>query len=291
MTPYPTTNPTRSIRSLTEKYHLDARMRWDGRCVDMTEFLEQLGRHLASGLKKPASWISLGCAVLYWIVSGLLEHRFFAGLNDWADRHEDKIMEWIKDIVFSPSLFLVIVVCLILLKALIETSKKAKSSDREAIPMTISDSRLKIISAYYGVEGGPDANVADDYINPKIQGHSLAGWVGADLFGGFQPVIGREKRVKVRYSFDGVETTIERPEHALLVLPEDKFLKEQIEMLRRHLSAQVVITGLLQGDPELEISFSNDLQGALTVVNRGAEDIYGIRVFPIQTAARILNFD
>src|SRR5579862_1802454 len=88
-----------------------------------------------------------------------------------------------------------------------------------------SDSRLKIISAHYGVEGGPDADVAEKYLRHKIGGDALVGWVGADLFGAFQPITGVKKRLKVHYSFDGHESNIVRPEHALLVLPEDPYFK------------------------------------------------------------------
>jgi hypothetical protein len=90
-------------------------------------------------------------------------------------------------------------------------------------------SRLKIISAYYGVDGGPDSDVADKYLRPRIVGDALAGWVGADLFGAFDPAIGIYKRLKVRYSFEGREAIIERNESQLLVIPEDTYLKHLAE--------------------------------------------------------------
>jgi hypothetical protein len=91
-------------------------------------------------------------------------------------------------------------------------------------------SRLKIIEARYGVDGGPDPEVAEEYLKPRIHGDSFVGFVGADLFYGYQPVINRtDRRLKVRYSFDGKEAAVERPDHAMLVLPEDRFLKDQIE--------------------------------------------------------------
>jgi hypothetical protein len=94
---------------------------------------------------------------------------------------------------------------------------------------TASSNRLKIIEARYGIDGGPDPEVTKQYLEPRIGGDSLAGFVGADLFGAFQPVTGGlPKRVKIRYLFDGKESIVERPEHAMLVLPEDKFLLDQI---------------------------------------------------------------
>ena len=89
-------------------------------------------------------------------------------------------------------------------------------------------SRLNIIEARYGVEGGPDADVLEKYIKPRMRGDAFVGWVGADLFGGFQPVINAPKRLKVRYSFDGIEDTVTRCDNEMLVLPEDRFLKEQL---------------------------------------------------------------
>jgi hypothetical protein len=87
-------------------------------------------------------------------------------------------------------------------------------------------SKLKIISAYYGGDAGEnDTEVTQRYLQPRILGDALAGWVGADLFGAFQPVTNQRKRLKVHYSFEGKEATIERRENELLVLPEDPHLK------------------------------------------------------------------
>ncbi|HZL50548.1 MAG TPA: hypothetical protein VFC37_06320 [Terracidiphilus sp.] len=95
------------------------------------------------------------------------------------------------------------------------------------------ESRLKIISSYYGVEGGPDEEVTEKYLKPRMAGDSLVGWVGADLFGPFQPVTGLLKRLKVRYSFNGKEATVTRPEHAILILPEDSFLTRQLDEIKQ----------------------------------------------------------
>ena len=81
--------------------------------------------------------------------------------------------------------------------------------------------RLKIISAYYGVQGGRDQDVAEEYLRPRIGRDALVGWVGADLFGALQPVINLPKRLKVHYSFDGSEATVVKNENELLVLPVD----------------------------------------------------------------------
>jgi hypothetical protein len=89
-----------------------------------------------------------------------------------------------------------------------------------------SPTKLKIVSATYGVKGGPDEDVADKYLRPRIAGDALAGYVGSDLFGAFDPAIGKHKRVKIRYSYAGREETIERGENELLVLPEDPHLKQ-----------------------------------------------------------------
>jgi hypothetical protein len=93
---------------------------------------------------------------------------------------------------------------------------------------SLSPSRLKIIEAHFGVEGINDPDVTH-YLLERLNGNSFAEPIGTDLFHGFDPVSGNpNKRLKVRYSFDGHESTITRPEYGLLVLPEDKFLKAQV---------------------------------------------------------------
>lgn len=91
-------------------------------------------------------------------------------------------------------------------------------------------SKLRIISSYYGgINGEADEEVTEKYLRRRVYGDALVGWVGADLFGPFQPVINLPKRLIVRYSFSGQEATVTRPENAMLVLPEDQFLKQQLE--------------------------------------------------------------
>lgn len=109
------------------------------------------------------------------------------------------------------------------------TPPEPSLSPHAPLPL-IQSSRLKIISSYYGVDGGPDEEVSDKYLRPKIcDGRSLAWWVGADLFGAFQSITGVKKRLKVQYSFDGKEATVIRQENELLVLPEDPLLKAQAD--------------------------------------------------------------
>ncbi len=90
--------------------------------------------------------------------------------------------------------------------------------------------RLKIIEAHYGVEGINDPDVTH-YLLERQHGDHFAEPVGADLFHGFDPVAGMPKRLRIRYSLDGRETIVERPEHTWMILPEDSFLKKQVEDL------------------------------------------------------------
>jgi len=132
------------------------------------------------------------------------------------------------------------IVLILIATVLITKSYFSRESEHPSIAPTpsapTSPSRLKIISAFYGVETGPDKDVAEEYLRPKILGHSLVGWVGSDFFGPLDPAIGKHKRLKVRYSFDGEEATVVRQEHELLVLPEDTFLRAQLEACRTDLS-------------------------------------------------------
>jgi hypothetical protein len=151
----------------------------------------------------------------------------------------------------------------------------------------IPDGRLKIISAHYGVDGGPNADVAEEYLRPKVCGHSLAGWVGADLFGGFQPVIGLVKRVKVHYSFDGTEGTISKKEHELLVLPDPSLVE----------APRIVITGLKDDDPLIVPSFVDGRKHPLAdfvsfeLKNSGKRDALWVRIHPVKLQKRIVFFD
>ena len=148
------------------------------------------------------------------------------------------------------------------------------------------DGRLRIISAHYGVDGGANADVAEEYLRPKVCGHSLAGWVGADLFGGFQPVIGLTKRVKVRYSFDGTEGTISKKEHELLVLPDPSL----VEVPR------IVVTGLEEGDPRIMPSFVDGRKHPIPTFvsfefkNCGNRDALWVRMSPIKLQKGIVFF-
>ena len=177
-----------------------------------------------------------------------------------------------------------------LLKQQIEMANSSAQSSRMAT------SRLKILEARYGVEGGPDADVAEKYLIPRIAGDSLVGWVGADLFGAFQPVINLHKRLKIRYSFDGSESTVERPEHAMLVLPEDRFLKSQTEDLRKILDAEVVITGLHPNDPRIEPTFVDGRKSPLggnehfELKNKGKSDAYWVRIAPLRLKNQVVYF-
>ena len=103
-------------------------------------------------------------------------------------------------------------------------------------PKNAAPSRLKIVEAHYGIEGINDPDVTH-YLLERTRGEFFAETVGADLFHGFDPVAGVPKRLKVRYSFDGREATIERPEYSWLILPEDLFLKNQISDLVYQLKA------------------------------------------------------
>ena len=91
------------------------------------------------------------------------------------------------------------------------------------------------------------------------------GWVGADLFGGFQPITGLLKRLKIRYTFDGEEATVVRREHELLVLPEDKFLKQQIEECQRQ-------SKLNENQFNFELSRAKEIRDQYSTEKRNALD-------------------
>lgn len=98
-------------------------------------------------------------------------------------------------------------------------------------PLAGRSQRLKIIEAHYGIEGISDPDVTHHLVE-RLRGNSYAELVGADLFNGFDPVSGRVKRLTVRYSFDGKESTVIRPENEWLILPEDMFLRKLLDVCR-----------------------------------------------------------
>lgn len=115
-------------------------------------------------------------------------------------------------------------------------------------------SRLKILSANYGIEGINDPDVKHSLLK-RLHGDAFAEPIGADLFDGLDPVSGKEKRLTVRYSFDGKEATIVRPEGAWLILPEDTFLSKQVAELQREIqrvsseSMSISVNGVLVAGP------------------------------------------
>jgi hypothetical protein len=168
------------------------------------------------------------------------------------------------------------------------------------------NSRLKIIEARYGVEGGPDPEVYEEYLKPRIHGDALVGWVGADLFGGYQPVTGLPKRLRVRYSFDGKEATVERPEQAMIVLPEDRFLKQEIERLTRVAAVaplaeeSISSSTVSESDPLVYLEFTDaratttsdhkENQAYFTLVNRGQTEARNVILEPIEMDGKIVQF-
>ncbi|HUN85708.1 MAG TPA: hypothetical protein VMU48_15105 [Terracidiphilus sp.] len=106
---------------------------------------------------------------------------------------------------------------------------KTKSPSRPQSKLTIHE------ADYRAIEGGGEAFsvgdclahlVAGDGLIFQIENHNFA--VNGKNYVPNDPKASKEKRLRVVYSFmDGPKVTIERPEHTLLVLPEDEFLKRQ----------------------------------------------------------------
>jgi hypothetical protein len=82
-----------------------------------------------------------------------------------------------------------------------------------------------------------------------VTADSLAGRVGADFFGAWDPLGGIPKKLKVEYSFPGQDKiTIDRDEHELLFLPESLHLnglQEKTILLARSLTEMLHWVGPL----------------------------------------------
>ncbi|HEY1498469.1 MAG TPA: hypothetical protein VGF88_02725 [Acidobacteriaceae bacterium] len=188
-----------------------------------------------------------------------------------------------------------------------------RSKLRGATHQESPPARLKIIEARYGVEGGPDVDVYEKYLKPRIHGDALVGWVGVDLFGGYQPVINVYKRLRVRYSFEGRERTIMRGENQMIVIPEDDVLREEIEDCEtKHKSAMAYVNKLRErinsladrsvseSDPLVYPEFvdarwssgsdKKELQAYFSMENRGAGEAINIVLEPIEMGGKIVQF-
>lgn len=106
----------------------------------------------------------------------------------------------------------------------------------ELLTLVPTPSRLKIIEAHYGVEGINNPDVTPNLLE-RLRGNSYAELVCADLFHGFDPLPGNpNKKLTVRYSFDGREAGIVRPENEWLILPEDTFLRKLLDACQSEVS-------------------------------------------------------
>jgi hypothetical protein len=167
----------------------------------------------------------------------------------WLRIHQSPI-DW----YFLGGLFLFGI--LLLLIAAWRQSRTSFGAPNEAQPVVPSNnsSRLKIISAQYGVEGIAEPDVTH-YLSKRLRGNSFAELIVAELFDGYDPVSNVPKVLKVRYSFDGREFAISRPEYSWLILPEDKFLKDRLEELKGQLdrlsqeSVSIAVNGKLVAGP------------------------------------------
>lgn len=180
----------------------------------------------------PASYCAYGTYVLL--------HPPVSSAAKTTESHpEIASMVSVQGIIISLAIFLGCVGVGAILNMLAYQRKKKTESERQLAPkesaatqIVIPARRLKIIEAHYGVEGINDPDVTH-YLLERLDGNAFAEPIGADLFHGFDPVSGKHKQLKVRYSFDGREATITRPEYAMLILPEDTFLNEQLEKCQR----------------------------------------------------------
>lgn len=95
-------------------------------------------------------------------------------------------------------------------------------------------SGLRIISAEWGIVGEKVIDVTPDVVE-RQRGDSFSERVMLGLFHGRDPVKRKTKFLSVRYSLDGREATIIRPEYSWLILPENTFLENQLNLLQKEL--------------------------------------------------------
>jgi len=109
---------------------------------------------------------------------------------------------------------------------------KAELADLKRRLSTPHELRLEIISASWGIEGIEVYDVKPELVE-KQHGNSLVERVTVGLFHGRDPVKDNPNKVlKVRYSFDGQETTIIRREWSWVALPENRLLEDRLGRLQ-----------------------------------------------------------
>jgi len=99
----------------------------------MEEFVRRLVRQIWSDAKKRPGWIAILLGLVYALILGSLEHRFYSQFNEWQDRHLGELMEWIKSVVFSPWILFVVVICWIAIKAFVETRTRGQNKPPDLI--------------------------------------------------------------------------------------------------------------------------------------------------------------
>ena len=179
--------------------------------------------------------------------------------------------------------------------------KRLKTNPNPPLPANLPSNRLKIISAKWGIEGINVFDVTSDVLE-RQHGDSYAEPVVPDLFHRRDPVSGKAKVLTVRYSFDGREATIIRPEYAWLFLPEDTFLKERVSTLQMELqqARKVESISISDSDPLIYPEFTDargktgsdkkENEAYFTLVNRGGAEARNVVLEPMEMDGKIIQF-
>jgi hypothetical protein len=173
---------------------------------------------------------------------------------------------------------------------IVQPSSQNSIPSAEVTPVAKSTARLKIISAHWGVEGINNPDVTP-YLLERLQCDSFAEPITADLFHGFDPLSGNQnKLLTVRYSFDGKEATITRPEYAWLILPEDTWLTDQLSKFKD--------MRLVESDPKILIKFCDERsftekkedETYFSLENRGGSDALCVCLESLRLADEVVKF-
>jgi cell division protein FtsB len=119
------------------------------------------------------------------------------------------------------------------------TRLQAENAELKKQIANLKSSRLTVSFAdYRAVNGEGDVYdvtkclqdmVRGDGLVLQIENHNF--WSGDVNYVPTDPKKDFPKRLLVTYSYAGRESTIERPEHVLMVIPEDDFLRKQIDVI------------------------------------------------------------
>ena len=174
-------------------------------------------------------WFSNKGQILQTALTGIA--CIFAGIEVWPNMNNNQQLLSLGSLLFYALVGAVITSFVILFK---RSSHATPAIHQPAAPGLDSpclphpSNKLEIRSAFYGAGTIRDRDVTE--ILQKYSKDALVVDISNDLFGPPDPAPNVVKHLRVEYRYNnGAILTVTRPEDTRLILPEDSWLKSQLE--------------------------------------------------------------